>query len=58
MTDNYFNHNITSRHDDHIELLNSMAEFATFMMSLTAIVSDTDMVWYDEMKKSNICYDL
>jgi hypothetical protein len=58
MTDNYFNHNIVNNHDNRIELLNSMAEFATFMMSLTAIVSDTDMVWYDEMKKSNICYDL
>jgi hypothetical protein len=28
------------------------------MMSLTVILSESDMAWYDEMKKSNICYDV
>lgn len=56
--DNYFNQNIISNHEHRVQLLNEMAEFANFMMSLTCIVSDTDMVWYDEMKKSNICYDV
>ena len=55
---NYFNTNIIARHEDRTELLNGMAEFATFMMSLTVILSESDMAWYDEMKKSNICYDV
>ena len=55
---NYFNTNIVRNHEHRLQLLNEMAEFANFMMSMTSIVSDTDMVWYDEMKKSNICYDV
>ena len=55
---NYFNQNIVSNHEHRLTLLNEMAEFASFMMSLTTIMSDSDKVWYDEMKKSNICYDV
>lgn len=55
---NYFNHNIVRNHDHITELLNGMAEFANFSLSLTTILSDSDVVWYEEMKKSNICYDV
>lgn len=55
---NYFNQNIVSNHEHRLTLLNEMAEFASFMMSLTCILSESDKVWYDEMKKSNICYDV
>jgi hypothetical protein len=55
---NYFNHNIINNHDHRVQLLNEMAEFANFCLSLTTILSDSDVVWYEEMKKSNICYDV
>jgi hypothetical protein len=55
---NYFNQNIISNHEHRLQLLNEMAEFANFCLSLTTIMSESDKVWYDEMKKSNICYDV
>ena len=55
---NYFNQNIVSNHEHRLTLLNEMAEFANFCLSLTTIMSESDKVWYDEMKKSNICYDV
>ena len=54
----YFNSNIVNNHEHRIELLNGMAEFATFCLSLSVLNTDSDNVWYEEMKKSNICYDV
>lgn len=53
----YFNTNIIQNHDHRVQLLNEMAEFANFCLSLTIINSESDKVWYHEMKRSNICYD-
>ena len=58
LTLNYFNTNIVHNHEHRLTLLNEMAEFANFCLSLTTIMSESDKVWYDEMKKSNICYDV
>ena len=58
MTDNYFNSDIVNNHDHRVKLLNEMAEFATFSLSLTSILSPADNVWFYEMKRSNICYDV
>jgi hypothetical protein len=54
----YFNSNIVNNHEHRIELLNGMAEFANFCLSLSVLNTDADNVWYEEMKKSNICYDV
>lgn len=55
---NYMNSKIVERHDHHMELNASRAELANFCMSLTSIMSESDQVWWAEMKKSCICYDV
>jgi hypothetical protein len=55
---NYYNTRIVERHEHRTELMNSRAEHANFCMSLTAIMDDVDMAWYENMKRSNICYDV
>jgi hypothetical protein len=52
------NSKIVERHDHHMELNASRAELANFCMSLTSIMSESDQVWWAEMKKSCICYDV
>ena len=54
----YFNSNIVDNHEHRTQLLNEMAEFANFCLSLTILNTNVDNVWYEEMKKSNICYDV
>jgi hypothetical protein len=54
----YFNSNIVDNHAHRTQLLNEMAEFANFCLSLSVLNTDADNVWYEEMKKSNICYDV
>jgi hypothetical protein len=53
----YFNTNIIDRHEHRTQLMNEMAEFANFCLSLSFIWDESDKEWYTEMKKSNICYD-
>jgi hypothetical protein len=55
---NYYNTRIVERHEHRTELMNSRAEYANFCMSLTTIMDDVAMAWYDELKRSNICYDV
>ncbi len=55
---NYYNTRIVERHEHRTELMNSRAEYANFCMSLTTIMDDVAMAWYDEVKRSNICYDV
>jgi hypothetical protein len=54
----YMNSKIIERHDHHMELNASTAETANFILSLTSILSESDKVWYTELKKSSICYDV
>jgi len=54
----YMNRKIVDRHDHHMKLNAEMVEFANFCMSLTSIMSESDQVWYAEMKKRFICYDV
>jgi hypothetical protein len=55
---NYMNSNIVGNHDHHMELNNSKAEYASFCLSLTCIMEESDVAWFTEMKKSHICYDV
>lgn len=55
---NYFNTDIVRNHEHRTELMNSRAEHASFMMSLTTIMDDVAMAWYENVKRSNICYDV
>ena len=55
---NYYNTQIVQRHEHRTELMNSQAEHASFMMSLTTIMDDVAMTWYENMKRGNICYDV
>jgi len=55
---NYYNTQIVDRHEHRTELMNSRAEHASFMMSLTTIMDDVAMAWYENMKRANICYDV
>jgi hypothetical protein len=55
---NYYNTKIVQRHEHRTELMNSQAEHASFCMSLTTIMDDAAMAWYENMKRANICYDV
>lgn len=52
----YFNTDIVARHDDRTLLMNQMAEFANWCLTLS-FISEADKEWYTQMKKSNTCYD-
>lgn len=59
MTDNYFNHNIVQRHDDHMWLNNSMAEVYDFCLNVATICDNkADAAWWYSMKKGHLCYDV
>ncbi len=55
---NYFNTRIVERHQDHIDLNNSMAEFSNFMLSMESLLTESDKVWWADQKKFFICYDV
>ena len=56
--DNYFNNQIIERHEDHLYLNNTMAEFYSFMLSLESILTESDKAWWADHKKFHICYDV
>jgi hypothetical protein len=57
--ENYFNSHIIERHEDHMWLNNGMAEVYDFCAGVAAKLDNpTDEVWYYQMKKGHLCYDV
>lgn len=57
--DNYFNQKIVERHQDHLDLNNSMAECYDFCLGVATVLgSDADRAWYYDMKKAHLCFDV
>jgi hypothetical protein len=58
MTNNFFNQNIVQNHDLIMKLNNEMAEFYNFSLTLTCIMTDADVAWYEDQMKAHLCYDV
>ena len=59
MTDNYFNTDIISRHDDIMYLNNGMVEVYDYCLSVAECFdSESDKIWWYEQKKAHMCYDV
>ena len=41
-----------------MKLNNEMAEFYNFSLTLTCIMTDADVAWYEDQMKAHLCYDV
>jgi hypothetical protein len=57
-TCDYMNSEIVKRHDQHLELNNSMAQHWNWILSLPSVTSESDVAWYIEQKRAHTCYDV
>lgn len=59
MTDNYFNTNIIANHDHIMWLNNGMTETYDFCLSIAErFDSESDKIWWQQQKKTCLCYDI